>query len=82
MNEKIKELSNKALQYAKDHILECETYGYYKEHDEFQERFENEFARLIIQECASWMEEVVDSAGDRLPDGFYWSHKIKEHFGV
>ena len=81
MNDKIKELSDKASRYAKEYVLDCETYGYYKDDNEFQERFKSKFAELIIKECASWMEDVVDKSGDRLPDGFYWSNLLKEHFG-
>ena len=40
------------------------------------------FAELIVQECADWMSCARNESGDRIGDSFYWSSKMKEHFGV
>jgi hypothetical protein len=45
-----------------------------------------EFARLIVRECAVWMDNatVTDSAGnkDYIGDSFFWANELKKHFGV
>jgi hypothetical protein len=45
-----------------------------------------EFARLIIQDCANWIEDAtfVDSCGhkDHIGDAYFWSSQLRKHFGV
>ena len=40
------------------------------------------FHDLIIKECAKWIEDARDDAGDFIGDSFYWTHIMKKHFGV
>ena len=70
MNERIKELSKQAEQYALDKANEANDEDYdYSFDDDFQEKF----AELIVQECA----EIADTA-----EPFLASDLIKQHFGV
>ena len=40
------------------------------------------FAELIVRECAEWMDAEQDEQGDGISDNFYWSARMKKHFGV
>ena len=40
------------------------------------------FAELIIRECAEWMDAEQDEKGDGISDNFYWSARMRLHFGV
>jgi hypothetical protein len=70
MNPKIKELADKAQEYA-----EWMT----PQGLEWLDNFKEQFAFLIIEECAqaadTWMEESEGKT-------FWVGHGIKEHFGV
>lgn len=82
MNEQIKELAEQARKYARDHVVECKQHGYYMEHNEYELRFEEKFAELIVQECLTFIEpmpgsgDIDDLALEAACEG------IKEHFGV
>jgi hypothetical protein len=75
MNERIKELAEQAREYARDYVAECKHYGYYMEHNEYELRFEEKFAELIVKECA----DIATNRYERLMNG---GKAIKEHFGV
>jgi hypothetical protein len=57
MNERIKELSKQAKEYAREQVEELKYYGHYMEHNEFDLRFEQKFAELLIKECANICED-------------------------
>jgi hypothetical protein len=72
MNERLEELSSQARDIAREYVADCEKYGHYMEHNEYDLQFESKFAELIVLEC-------IPFVGD--PD----SVKVKqmlEHFGV
>ena len=71
MNERIRELSKQADEYARKHIAECNHYGYHMEHDEYEQKFQAKFAELIVRECAHY---AFSDDQDRLA--------MLEHFGV
>jgi len=79
MNERIKELAEQAREYARQHVADCRTYGYYMEHNEEQVQFEKKFAELIVQECAGL---CVSNIADEICGGQGFSDKIKQHFEV
>ena len=70
MNPKIKELADKAQEYA-----EWMT----PQGLEWLDNFKEQFASLIIEECAqaadTWMEESEGKT-------FWVGHGVKEHFGI
>ena len=68
MNERIKELADKAQEYA-----EWMT----PQGLEWFDNFKEQFAELIINECIS----AVENTNDRYRKE-YFAGKIKEHFGV
>ncbi len=75
MNERIKELADQVgLGVRHDGIV-------LTKHVNAAEAFE-QFAQLIVKECANWMCDERDDAGDRIGDSFYWSGKMLKHFGV
>ncbi len=77
MNERIKELSSRARDYAREYVADCKQYGYYMEHNEYDLQFEDKFAELIVQECAEISENY---AGGSMPVSI--AYAMKEHFGV
>lgn len=81
MNERIRELAEQARKYARDYVTECKHYGHYMEHNEYELRFEEKFAELIVRECAdvAWMNTPET---EELEYSNLISDKIKEHFGV
>ena len=89
MNERIKELSSQARDYAREYVADCKQYGYYMEHNEFDLQFEAKFAKLLIQECVEQLELVRKYRYDRIQlfetqqtvvDEC--QYQIKQHFGV
>lgn len=58
MNNRVKALAEQARKYARDYVADCKHYGYYMDHDEFEQRFENKFAELLIDECAKQCDQV------------------------
>ena len=50
----------------------------YSEHNIDLEKF----AELIVRECAEWMDAEQDEKGDGISDNFYWSARMRLHFGV
>lgn len=81
MNERIRELAEQARKYARDYVTECKHYGHYMEHNEYELRFEEKFAELIVRECAQvahnkqYKHSPAHTVGD-------CATAIKEHFGV
>ena len=60
MNERIKELTEQARKYARDYVAECKHYGHYMEQNEYELRFEEKLAELIVKECMKEsMDEIV-----------------------
>lgn len=71
MNKRIQELAEQAKDYARKHVEECRHYDHYMEHNEYELRFEEKFAELIVKECIE-----ISHVGSITED------KIKKHFGV
>ena len=72
MNERIKELSKQAEQYALDKANEGNDEDYdYSFDDDFQEKF----AELIVRECIDIADEY-DGVGSTIVG------RMKQHFGV
>jgi hypothetical protein len=57
MNERIKELAEQARKYARDYVAECKQYGHYMEHNEYELRFEEKFALLIVEDAVNIMKQ-------------------------
>ena len=73
MNKRIKELSEQAWEYARSYVADCKHYGYYMEHNELQDQFEQKFAELIVNECAmicyhSWFMDSDAHANNLLSE--------------
>jgi len=85
MNERIKELVEQAKDYAQKHVAECKHYGYYMEHNEYDIRFAEKFAELIVQETIKQMAIRIAKAGDEQSNNPAWykaEQDTREHFGV
>ena len=81
MNERIKELSSQARDYASEYVADCKRYGYYMEHNEYDLRFEAKFAELIIKECVTTLERHHPFT--RNPEAYLYAISLIEyHFGV
>jgi hypothetical protein len=77
MNERTKELTLQARKYARDYVAECKHYGHYMEQNEYELRFEEKFALLIVRECVEInKQELAFNAFERL------MNRYKDHFGV
>lgn len=48
----------------------------------WSEEDKKSFAELIVRKCADWMENEQSEDGDRIGDSFYWTGRMKKHFGV
>jgi hypothetical protein len=70
MNKKLRELSNIAYE---NHLRR-------NPHSSFGRRqdYDKEFAELIVQECAQYVEDKFDFCGDEI----VIAEKLREHFGV
>ena len=51
MNERIRELAEQAKKYARDYVADCKHHSYYLDHNEYDIRFAEKFAELIVKEC-------------------------------
>jgi hypothetical protein len=83
MNERIYQLAEQARKYAHDYVAECKQYSHYMEHNEYELRFEEKFALLIVRECVN--EIHVADVGDLKGKGYYLdkvAEHIEKHFGV
>ena len=78
MNERIRELAEQAKEYARSHVADCRRFGYYMEYNEYELRFEQKFAELIVAECAKACEKNSYLA----LNGWQRAKQIREHFGV
>ena len=78
MNDRIKELSSQARNYAREYVADCKQYGYYMEHNEYDLQFEAKFAELIVKECA----EIADNADATREKWQSIGKFVREHFGV
>lgn len=72
MNERTRELAKQARNHARNYVAECKHYGYYMEHNEYELRFEEKFAELIVKECLGLLGS----------ESTYGKSHIKKHFGV
>ena len=86
MNERIKALAVQAKEYARSHVADCRRFGHYMEYNEYELRFEQKFAELIVRECLELVSVNRDLA---IEDG--WNvdeamstamYIVEEHFGV
>jgi hypothetical protein len=70
MNKNLRELSNIAYE---NHLRR-------NPHSSFgrREDYDKEFAELIVQECAQYVEDKFDFCGDEI----VIAEKLREHFGV
>lgn len=82
MNERIKELAEQAKEYARNHVADCRTYGYYMEHNEYELQFEKKFAELIMKECIRVPYDMWDKSELNADIAVKIDHSIKYHFGV
>ena len=85
MNERIQQLAEQARKYARDYVAECNHYGHYMEQNEYELRFEQTFAELIVRECADIAKGEPASFYDR--DAYklgrkFASEDVLKHFGV
>ena len=48
----------------------------------YPKEFMENFAKLIVLECAEWMQSAEDTDGSYIGDSFYWANELKKHFGV
>ena len=76
MNERIKELSKQAVDYASA----CEA-------EAWDGAYERKFAELIVRECIGCCEQVISDPVPKSVDtfeqgGIHCMDEIKEHFGV
>ena len=77
MKERIRQLAEQARKYARDYVAECKHYGHYMEQNEYELRFEEKFAELIVRECIELnKQELAFNAFERM------LNRYKEHFGV
>lgn len=87
MNERILELAEQAKDHARKYVADCNHYGYYMEHNEYDIRFAEKFAELIVKECVEVCAGIAAvRAGYNDADGrdtaYSCGDMIKEHFGV
>ena len=74
MNKRIRELAEQADEYAKKYVAECKHYGYQMEYNEFQTRFEEKFAELILTEvCFDMINSHIDMSK---------VNRIAQHWGL
>lgn len=76
MNQRIRDLMEQAGEYARNHVAECKLYRYYMEHDEYEQRFQEKFSELIVQELLKTCEEHPAWTGRMIGE------QIRQHFGV
>ena len=83
MNERIRELAEQSRKYARDYVAECKHYGHYMEHNEYELRFEEKFAELIVKECVE-QASISNGHGNNQWDKAltFAADNIKKHFGV
>ena len=72
MNERIKELMGKTLDDKFSHTWTTMTY-------EDLEKFSEQFAEMIVRECASKVDNILREKKD---GGGTMGDEIREHFGV
>ena len=78
MNERIKELFNKASVYAYGQNPEENSYGRPVDENKYEEDRYTKFAELIVRECA----EIADNADATREKWEGIGKYVREHFGV
>jgi hypothetical protein len=79
MNNRIKELVEQARKYARDYVKDCEVHEYYMKQNEYDVRFEEKLAELIILECA---KQVKDFYQETEFTCYGAESEILSHFGM
>jgi hypothetical protein len=79
MNERIKELQQDAFNFvAKQNMTKAEYFWQNIRHNrELQDKVDEKFAELIVQECAKLVEDNIDPY-----NAWITPAHIKQHFGV
>jgi hypothetical protein len=82
MNQRLKELAKQADEYASQfaHLGAID-------HPSHIDKFNQKFAELIVQECATIIDDIPSSPLCSWSDGYYEgcrdsAKQIKQHFGV
>ena len=79
MNERIRELALQAEKLKRDEVSHRERlHNRYCTGDTEEEIFREKFAKLIVRECAQFVEDRFDFIGDEI----IVKEKMLEHFGV
>ena len=83
MNDRIKELSSQARNYAREYVADCKQYGYYMEHNEYDLQFEDKFAELMAREAIAVVQKRFMGDLNREDMEVQRCVKaLKKHFGV
>ena len=88
MNVKMKELLDWAKDHARIYLIECELANIPVVQEEYDRRFQEMFAELIVRECAEIandkMKDIVDSiiCEEQIDSEIFVGNKIKQPFGV
>ena len=80
MNERIKQLAEKAKKYALDAMIKITD----KEQalKVYSETYDTKFAELIVQECLAICDEVQWQYGQYTFTATTVKNRVKEHFGI
>jgi tRNA A37 N6-isopentenylltransferase MiaA len=91
MNERIKELLDWAKDHARIYVIECELANIPVVQEEYDRRFQEMFAELIVRECVEKLKETkkvelpflqaVNEYAQELPLSVYIA-ELNGHFGV
>ena len=79
MNERIKELRASAFAYATVNSTD-----YFENKQEFNEKFDEKFAELIVKEAIQQIRTVGYKASNNIADDVreMFENSLKQHFGV
>lgn len=84
MNTQLKELLDWAKDHARIYVIECELANIPVVQEEYDRRFQEMFAELIVRECANHCDLLLDhKISSEWSRGTHdCSRAIKKHFGV
>jgi hypothetical protein len=87
MNSQMKELLDWAKDHAGIYVIECELANIPFDQEEYDRRFQEKFAELIVRECVGIVEGIPPGYRDyrdQIEDAFRRDcmEEIKQHFGV
>ena len=80
MNEQMKELLDWAKDHARIYVIECELANIPFDQEEYDRRFQEKFAELIVKECMSVADFPKNLTGQW--DHLESSEVIAAHFGL